>query len=147
MQQKQIHIDDRFGPEYQGDYLFKEMCWAKKSRIITKYTKYNPNTGAVISSDYLSIQAENIMASLHSQPSAHPLSLEKILNEENGIPSELGEILSKTVSALNDVGLDELRFLLEQLDDKSRTQLLQTLGYVKSSDGLSTSSTDSQPRK
>jgi hypothetical protein len=138
-----LEIDERFGEEYRGKYLFKEITWAKRNRIIQKYTKYSKMTGQVESSDYVTIQAETIMASLHGQPDTHPITLQKLLNEEEGIPIELGELFSKAVNKLNGVEHKDLRFLLEQLDEESRTQLLQSLGYVKSSGGPSSNSTDS----
>ena len=135
MNQEKVHIDDRFGKEFEGDYLFKEMFWAKRNRIIQRHTTYNKVDGTIQNSDFFAIQAESVMASLHSQPDTKPLTLEKLLSEENGIPPALGEMLSKTVNNLNSVGREDLRFLLEQLDEESRTQLLQSLGYVKNSDG------------
>ncbi len=41
MQTTKLELDNRFGEEYQGIYLFKEITWAKRSRIIQKYTKYS----------------------------------------------------------------------------------------------------------
>ena len=59
-----IDIDERFGEECAGKYVFEEISWAKRSRIIQKYTTYHPLTGQVISSDYVAIQAHTIFAAL-----------------------------------------------------------------------------------
>jgi len=147
MRKEEISIDNRFGEEYSGRYIFGEITWAKRSRIIQKHAKYHPVTGQVISIDNISIQSEIILASLREQPANKPISLEKLLADENGIPIELGELFSKVVNKLNNLTHEDLRFLLEQLDEESRVKLLQSLGYVKSSDGLPTSLQDSQPKQ
>ena len=98
MKTEKVEIDGRFGEEFQGTYVFAEITWAKRNRIIQKHTKYNRLTGEVESSDFIAIQAETIIASMHGQPASKPITLEKLLSEEEGIPIELGEIFSKTVT-------------------------------------------------
>ena len=119
MRKETVEIDERFGKEYAGKYVFSEITWAKRSRIIQKYTKYHPLTGQVVSSDYIAIQAETIMASLKEQPQHKPITLEKLLNEEDGIPIGLGELFSQIVNRLNNVSLEETAFLSEPSDAKS----------------------------
>ena len=98
MRKETLEIDERFGEEYVGQYVFQEITWAKRSRIIQKHTKYHPITGNVLRSDYVAIQAETIIASLKAQPKSNPITLEKLLSEENGIPVGLGELLSKAAN-------------------------------------------------
>lgn len=103
-------MDERFGKEYAGKYLFTELTWAKRSRIIQKHTKYHPSTGQVVSNDFIAIQAETIWASLKEQPQNNPITLEKLLSEhEDGIPIALGELLSKVVNRLNVVSFEETK--------------------------------------
>jgi hypothetical protein len=147
MRTEKIEIDGRFGEEYQGTYTFAEITWAKRNRIIQKHTKYNRLSGDVESSDFIAIQAETILASMHGQPQSNPITLEKLLGEEDGIPIELGELFSKVVNKLNGVSREDLRFLLEQLDEESRTALLSSLGYVKASAGHQHSLQSSQPEQ
>ncbi len=135
MKQETLEIDNRFGEEYPGKYTFAEITWAKRNRIIQKHTKYNKLSGDVESSDFIAIQAETIMASMHVQPQSHPITLEKLLGEEDGVPIELGELFSKVVNKLNGMSREDLRFLLEQLDEENRIALLSSLGYVKPSAG------------
>jgi len=145
MRTETIEIDDRFGAEYKGKYVFQEITWAKRSRIIQKHTKYHLITGQVVSSDLVAIQAETIWASLRGRkPPESLLTLEKLLDEENGVPVELGELFAKVSNRLNGMSQENVRFLLEQLDEESRTQLLQSLDYVKNSAGPQTSSQSSQ---
>ncbi len=146
MRSEVLELDERFGDEYKGRYVFQEITWAKRSRIIQKYTKYHSTTGQVVSSDFIAIQAETIWASLREQPAHKPISLEKLLSEDQGIPIELGELFSKIVNRLSGMSHEDLRFLLEQLDEESRTQLLQSLGYVKRSDGHQGNLQSSQPK-
>ena len=82
-----------------------------------------------------------------ANPKAHPITLEKLLGEEDGIPIELGEIFSKVVNKLNGMGREDLRFLLEQLDEESRTALLSSFGYAKPSAGPQPNSPSNQPEQ
>lgn len=109
MRTETIELDDRFGADFQGKYVFSEISWAKRSRIIQRHTKYHPVTGQVISSDYVAIQAETIFAALKEQPKTKPISLEKLLSEDDGVPIALGELFSTTVNKLCGVGLEDLK--------------------------------------
>jgi hypothetical protein len=145
MNSQNLEIDSRFGEEFAGKYVFKEITWAKRNRIIQKHTKYNNVTGEVVSSDFIAIQAETIMASMHGQPESHPITLEKLLSDEIGIPIDLGELFSKVVNQLNGMNREDLRFLLAQLSEESRIQLFSSFGFVKSSGGLPTSLASNLP--
>lgn len=146
MRTEVLEIDNRFGTEYEGKYVFREITWAKRSRIIQKYTKYHPTTGQVQSSDFIAIQGETIWASLREQPPSKPVSLEKLLSEDDGVPIELGELLSKIVNRLNGMTNEDLRFLLEQLDEESRIRLFQSFGFAKLSDGTQKPSQNNQQK-
>jgi hypothetical protein len=109
MKTETVQLDDQFGEEYAGEYVFQEISWAKRSRIIQKHTKYHPRTGQVVSSDYVAIQAETIWASLKEQPKNEPITLEKLLSEENGVPIGLGELFSQVVNRLCGVTVEETK--------------------------------------
>ena len=109
MRKEKVELDERFGKEYVGKYVFQEITWAKRSRIIQKHTKYHPMTGQVIKSDYVAVQAETIWASLKEQPESKPITLEKLLSEEDGIPIGLGELFSQVVNRLCGVTLEETK--------------------------------------
>jgi len=109
MRKETVEIDGRFGKEYAGKYVFQEISWAKRSRIIQKHTNYHPSTGQVTKSDYVTIQAETIYASLKEQPESKPITLEKLLSEEDGIPIGLGELFSKVVNRLCGVTPEETK--------------------------------------
>ena len=100
MREETVEIDGRFGKEYAGRYVFQEITWAKRSRIIQSHTSYHPTTGQIVKSDYVAIQAETIWASLKEQPETTPITLERLLGETDGIPVALGEFLSKIVNKL-----------------------------------------------
>ena len=146
MRTETIELDERFGKEYAGKYVFQEITWAKRSHIIQKHTKYSKLSGQVESSDFVAIQAETIWASLREQPASKPVSLERLLGEDIGIPTELGELFSKIANKLNGMSHEDLRFLLSQLDEESRIRLFQSFGFVKPSDGSQRSSQDSQQK-
>jgi hypothetical protein len=141
-----LQVDERFGEEYAGKYVFKEISWARRSRIIQKHTKYSQITGQVVNSDYVTIQAETIWASIKEQPAGKPISFEKLLGEEDGIPIGLGEIFSQIVNHLNGISLDETRFLSEPSADTNQTHSSQTSVCAKNSGGPQTSSPNSQQR-
>ena len=107
MRRETIEIGDEYGQEYRGKYVFQEISWAKRNRILQKYTRYNPQTGLVITTDYVAIQAETIMASLKEQPENKPVTLEKLLSEEEGVPIGLGELFSRIANKLNAVTVEE----------------------------------------
>lgn len=109
MRTETVEVDKRFGEEYTGRYVFKEITWMKRSRIITKYTKYHPVTGQIVSSDLPTIQAETIWASLKEQPANKPITLERLLDEENGVPIELGELFSMVVNRLCGLSAEEAK--------------------------------------
>jgi len=141
-----LELDSRFGKEFAGRYVFQEISWAKRSRIIQKYTKYHPMSGQVLSSDFIAIQAETVWASLKRQPQNKPITLERLLSEDDGVSIELGELFSKVVNNINGMTHEDLRFLLERLDEESRIQLFQSFGFVKSSAGPQTSLQDNQQK-
>ena len=107
--EERVDIDEAFGKEYAGTYVFQEISWAKRSRTIQKHTKYHPTTGRVTSSDYVAIQAETIWASLKEQPESKPITLQKLLSDEDGIPVGLGELFSKVVNRLCGVTVKEVK--------------------------------------
>jgi len=146
MRSETIEIDDRFGKEYLGKYVFTEITWARRSRIIQRHTRYHPATGQVVSSDFVAIQAETVWASLKDQPAHKPITLEKLVGEEDGIPIELGEAFSRIVNKLCGLAVDEQRFLSAQSDEESRIQPSQDFDCAKNSDGPQTSSQSSQPK-
>jgi hypothetical protein len=109
MRTETVEVDMCFGEEYAGRYVFREITWMKRSRIITKFTKYNPATGQIVSSDLPAIQAETIWASLKEQPAHKPITLERLLDEENGVPIDLGELFSQTVNKLCGLSVEEAK--------------------------------------
>jgi hypothetical protein len=141
-----VEVDSCFGEEYKGRYVFQEISWAKRNRIIQKHTKYHPLTGNVLSSDFVAIQAETIWASLKEQPENKPITLEKLLSEENGIPIGLGELFSRVVNRLCGITHEEVKNSYGRCGEASLIQASQPSGSAKSSDGHQTSSPSSQPK-
>lgn len=122
MREETVNIDKRFGEQFEGEYVFQEISWVRRSRIIQKHTKYHEITGKVIESDYVTIQAETICASLKTQPKNNPVTLELILDETKGFPIRLGELFSKVVNKLNSVSGKDSLFLLGDLEEEPETQ-------------------------
>ena len=146
MNTEKLVLDERFGKEYAGEYVFGEITWARRSRILQKYTKYNKFSGEVEDTDFISIQAETIWASLRKQPEQKSITLQKFLDEEDGIPIGLGELFSQIVNRLNNVGGEEARFLSDQSEGKGQAKPSQNFDSSKNSGGPQTSSQDSQQK-
>jgi len=146
MRTETIEIDEKFGKEYAGRYVFQEISWAKRSRILDRNTKYNRLSGLLEQVDRIAIQAELLMASLKQQPEHKPITLEKLLDEENGVPIGLGELFSQIANRLNGVSVEETRFLSEQSAEANPTQQSLSIGSVKSSGGHQSSSENNQPK-
>jgi len=144
MRREVIELDNRFGEQYAGRYVFQEITWAKRSRIIQKWTKYHHITGQVINSDFVAIQAETIFASLREQPNSKPISLEKLLGEEEGIPIELGELFSKIANKLCGITPEEQRFLSEPSEEANHTQRSRSTGSAKNSANCQAKSEENQ---
>ena len=145
MRRENIEIGAEYGAEYAGKYVFQELTWAKRSRIIQKHTRYHQVSGQVQSSDFIAIQAETIWASLKEQPPNVPLTLEKLLGEENGIPIALGELLSQVVNGLCAMTREETAFLSAPSDDRNRTQPSPTSASAKNSAGPQPNSDSNLP--
>jgi hypothetical protein len=141
-----VEVDNRYGEEYAGRYVFQEITWAKRNRIIQKHTKYHSLTGNVLSSDYVAIQAETIWASLKEQPKSKPITLEKLLSEENGIPIGLGELFSRVVNRLCGITPEETKNSYGRCGEESLIQASQSSDYAKSSDGHLCSLPGNQPK-
>lgn len=146
MQKEVLDVDERFGQEYAGRYVFEEISWARRSRIIQKYTRYHPVSGHVVSSDFISIQAETILASLREQPQHKPVTLEKLLSEENGVPIGLGELFSQIANKLCSLSEGESSFLSEQSEDRNHIPPSQTFVSAKNSAGHPANSQNSQQK-
>jgi hypothetical protein len=145
MRRETIELGTEYGAEYAGKYVFQELTWAKRSRIIQKHTRYHSVSGQVQNSDFIAIQAETIWASLKEQPPSQPLTLEKLLSEENGIPVPLGELFSNTVNRLCALTREETAFLSAPSDAKNPTSQSQTFDCARNSAGPQTSSHSNPP--
>jgi hypothetical protein len=145
MRKQTLDLGGEYGAEYAGKYVFGEITWAKRSRIIQKHTKYHPLSGQVQSSDFIAIQAETIWASLKEQPQSNPITLEKLLDEENGVPIALGELFSQVVNGLCALSREETAFLSEPSDAKNPTAPSPNFDYAKNSAGPQSSLAGNQP--
>ena len=145
MRRENLNLGTEYGAEYAGKYVFQELTWAKRSRIIQKHTRYHPVSGQVISSDFIAIQAETIWTSLKEQPPHTPITLERLLGEENGISIPLGELFSKIVNDLCAMTREETAFLSAPSDARNHTQPSQTSASAENSGGPQTSSQNNQP--
>ncbi len=146
MKKQTLTVGSEYGEEFAGNYVFSEITWAKRSRIIQKHTKYHPISGQIQSSDFIAIQAETIWASLKEQPTALPICLDRLLGEENGIPIPLGELFSEIVNGLCALTREETAFLSAPSDAKNPIPPSPPSGYARNSAGPQTNSTSNPPK-
>ena len=145
MRTEKLEIGPEYGNEYSGKYVFQELTWAKRSRIIQKHTRYHATTGQMLSSDFIAIQAETIWASLKEQPPNQPITLERLLAEENGVPIPLGELLSKIANNLCALTREETAFLSAPSDARNPIQQSPTSDCARNSGGPQPNSQGNQP--
>jgi len=89
MEEIVLEVDDSFGKEYMGKYVFKPLTWGKYAKIMQKHTVANQG---VVYTDDIKINAELILATLASQPETKPVTFESLTSEDpdKGVPPMLG---------------------------------------------------------
>jgi len=95
---KTIEIDDRFGKEYSGKYVFKSITWGKSNEITSDCTSMNPLTKQT-KVDLRRLQALMLDASMEERPKA--VTVDKLLSLDDGIPMALGELLMAAADYVN----------------------------------------------
>lgn len=92
-------LDDRFGKEYAGEYVFQPISWGRLMKITQRYTKRIGRKSIV---DSLAVSAHLINETLVKRPKA--VTLEKLLSQQlpdkGGLPIGLGNWLSDIVNRL-----------------------------------------------
>lgn len=105
---KEIELKDEFGKEYKGKYIFQSISWGKSNEITSKCTSVNPHTKQS-KVDLKRMQALMLDATMIERPSL--ITLQKLLDEENGIPMSLGELLMQVADYVNGFGEEERKKL------------------------------------
>jgi len=94
-----IELDDRFGKQYKGKYVFSGISWGISNRIGAECTKINPVTRQSIV-NLKELQARLLIATLIEKPKI--ITLEHLLDEtSNGLPLALGELLMMFADSVN----------------------------------------------
>jgi len=98
--EKRIEIDDRFGKEFKGVYVFRTISWAESNRISGECTKIIPQTKRSLI-DLKRMQALMVDSTLKERPEA--LTLQVLLGEDPKVlmPPVLGEILISATDLVN----------------------------------------------
>lgn len=113
---KEIKLDERFGKEYSGKYVFESITWGRSNEITSECTSVNPLTKQS-KVDLRRLQALMLDASMVERPKA--ITLEKLLSETDGIPMSLGELLMSAADYVNGFGnkeREELKNLKQRWD-------------------------------
>jgi len=106
MEEIVLEVDDSFGKQYMGKYVFKPITWSKYSLISRKYTIVNKS---VIYTDDVKINAELILATLASQPETNPITFEALTSEDpkKGVPPALGNKLLQCALKISGFSIEE----------------------------------------
>ena len=98
--EKEIKLNDRFGKEFSGSYVFESISWGKSNQITSDCTSISP-VGQKSSVDMKRLQALMLYASLKEKPKA--ITLERLLSEDSdeGLPPALGELLMACADHVN----------------------------------------------
>jgi len=96
--EKTIKIGDQFGKKYAGKYVFKSISWGKTNRLTEDCTSYDrqgrPKTNLKM------LSAKLLLATLRECPQV--ITYSHLMDEsDNGIPSGLGQLLSKHADQVN----------------------------------------------
>jgi len=113
---KEIELDERFGKEYKGKYLFEGISWGISNRLTAECTKVNPVTRQSIV-NLKELQAKMLIATLIEKPKI--ITLEHLMDETSkGLPTALGEVLMAVADKVNGYSVEdreELKKLKGQL--------------------------------
>lgn len=94
-----MELDDRYGRQYKGEYVFGPISWGQMNRITSECTKIHPVTRTSVV-DIKTLNARVLLATLKEHPKC--ITLGHLLDESvNGLPSALGEILMAAADKVN----------------------------------------------
>jgi len=96
--EKKIKIDNRFGKEYSGEYIFRSITWGRSNEVTSECTSMNPITKQT-KVDLRRLQALMLDATMVERPKE--ITIEKLLSLEDGIPMALGELLMAAADYVN----------------------------------------------
>jgi hypothetical protein len=98
--EKKITLDERFGKEFAGAYVFRSISWGRSNQITSDCTSVNPaiKTSRI---DLKRLQGLMLNESMKERPKI--ITLDMLLSEdpEKGIPMVLGEILMSCADFVN----------------------------------------------
>jgi len=97
--EKRIELDDRFGSQYKGEYLFVSISYGRSNAITAECTKVHP-LGQRTEIDVKTLNAKMVLATLIKKPKI--ITLEHMVDESsNGLPTALGELLMAATDYVN----------------------------------------------
>ena len=104
--EKELKLDEQFGKQFKGTYVFKAISWAVSNRITSECTQLNPITRQT-SIDLKKLQAMTLDASMVKRPSNVTLTMLEDENTETGLPLALGELLMAMADKVNGYGQED----------------------------------------
>jgi len=134
MKTVKVEVDDRFGEEFRGLYEIRQVSQGEYEDTMLKFMDV---AGHISRANLLRINRSVLWTSIVAQPSANPLSLDRVLRGD--IPHGLAAKLQDAYDKVNGLQPDEQRFLSSQSDETSPTPESPSSPYAKSSDGPRTS--------
>jgi len=116
LETQKIHIDKRFGSQYEGDYEFKQITQGEYERVLVSYMDAG---GKVPKQDILKVNRECLLLSIASQPASKPLNKDIVV--QGRLPYGLSLKLQEAYDKVNGIEMDEQRFLSSPSEENSPT--------------------------
>ena len=100
---KEVKLDNYFGKEYSGKYVFQTISWATSNRITGDCTSVDP-VSRRSSVDLKRLQALMLDATMIERPKE--ITLDLLMSEEpdKGLPPALGDLLMSLADKVNGYG-------------------------------------------
>ncbi len=111
-----VNVDKRFGSQYEGAYVFKQITQGEYEKIMLTYMDAS---GKVAKQDVLKVNREAMWTALKEQPSGKPLNHELVIHGR--LPYGLSLKLQEAYDKANGIDMDEQRFLSSPSEEKPNT--------------------------
>jgi hypothetical protein len=136
METATVKIDKRFGKEFEGSYVFRQVTQGEYERVLVGYMDA---LGKIAKQDILKVNREMLWIALVIQPANKPLTKDRVVQGQ--LPYGLGIKLQGAYDKVNGLEAEEQRFLSERSEEANQTLNFQSSSSASVSDGQKLSTT------
>jgi hypothetical protein len=136
MEKAIVNIDKRFGEEFEGSYVFRQVTQGEYERVLVGFMDA---LGKIARQDILKVNREMLWIALVRQPENKPLTKERVVQGQ--LPYGLSIKLQVAYDRVNGLEAEERRFLLEQSEGANQTLNSLSSFSANDSDGPKQSTT------